>query len=144
MAILPSKMNTQVEVDRLDLAYQKLTGRAFKASGLLTGREFAWSTFISAGYSVRDLEVTILHIKRGILDGKRHEAALGFRRLIGDIGVFEDELQTALAERRNSKPAPTPKEQVLQHVSPVASERKPSKEAKPIGFYIEQLRKAAG
>ncbi len=137
-------MNAQAEVDRLDLAYQKLTGRKFKASGLLTGREYAWVNFIRSGFTVHDLEVTIIHIKRGILDGKRFEAALGFRRLIADLMVFEDECNNAHAERRNSKPAPTAKEQVLQHVSPVQSESKPSKEAKPIGFYIEQMRKAAG
>ncbi len=73
---------------------------------------------------------------------------MGFRRLISDLGVFEDELSTCRAERRNSKPAPTPKEQVLQHVSPVASERKPPSDAKHVGEYvnkwIEKMREAAG
>lgn len=141
-------MNAQAEVDRLDLAYQKLSDRAFKASGLLTGREYAWSQFITAGYGVKDLEDVVLWIKRGILDGRRHEAALGFRRLIADLGVFEDELSTCRAERRSAKPAPSPKEQVLQHVSPVQSERKPSSDAKHVAEYVnkwlEKMREAAG
>jgi hypothetical protein len=137
-------MSTQDEINRLDLAYQKLTGHRFKASSLLTGREYAWSNFLTAGYTIHDLEFTILWIKRGILDGKRYEAALGFRRLIGELQTFEDENATANAERRNAKPHVPPKEQVVQQFRPTVTSAPVKSDAKPIGFYIEQMRKAAG
>lgn len=137
----------QDEIDRLDLAYTKLTGRQFQASGLITGREYLWIQFYNAGYRESDLEEVILWIKQRIRVGKCTEAALKFRSLISDLGKFEDELATCRAERRNAKPAPRPKERVLGQFRPKAVETAPeSVTAKPIATvdWIAELRRAVG
>lgn len=134
----------QPEIDRLDRCYQKLTTRTFRASGVITGREYAWSQFIKVGYTVADLEDCLLWIKRGIQRGVRHEPALGFRRLIGDLMIFEDELAAARAENRNAKPAPSPKERVLEQARPTVSSVPVRDAAKPAGQvdWIKALRES--
>jgi hypothetical protein len=141
---MEEEMSTQDEINRLDLAYQKLTGRKFKASGIITGREQIWHAFIHVGFTIKDLEDVILWIKRGILSGIRHEAAINFRRLVGDLGVFEDELQTCRAELRNAKPHVTPKEQVVQQFRPTVVSAPAKSDAKHVGELIAELKRAAG
>lgn len=136
-------MNTQEEINRLDLAYQKLSGHKFKSNGIITGREYGWRNFIEAGFKVVDLETVILHIKKKILDGYAHEPRLAWRRLIGDVQIFEDELATALAEKRNLKPTPSPKERVVAQCRPVAVESaRIENTARPIRDWIAELRRS--
>lgn len=77
--------NIQSEIDRLDLAYQKLCSRKFRTGGIVTGREQGWAAFINAGFTVADLETVILWIKGKILAGIYHEPRLAWRRLIADL-----------------------------------------------------------
>lgn len=143
------KPDTQSQINLLDTAYQKLSGRSFRASGLLTGREYAWSNFLQAGYTLKDLDDVIVWIRRGIHEGKRHEAALGFRRLILDLMVFDDELATCRAERRNAKPAPSPKQQVLREAHTAERTTKPAPEttkhvAPIVDHWIAKMREEVG
>jgi len=135
----------QDQINSLDAAYQRLSGHRFKASGLLTGREYAWSQFLDAGYTLKEIEETVTHIRRGVQCGKRHEAALGFRRLISDLGTFEDEACLADAEKRNAKPALPPKERVVQQARPVARPEAADagRPAVSVGELIARLREAA-
>lgn len=134
-------MNMQEEINRLDLAYQKLTNRAFRTGGIVTGREQGWVAFINAGFTVADLETVVLWIKGKILAGIYHEPRLAWRRLIADLQNFEDELATAKAEKRNAKPQPTPRDRVLSQARPTVVESVSADvTAKPIGDYIAKLR----
>ena len=143
------KPDTQSQINVLDAAYQKLTNRPFRASGLMTGREYAWHNYLAAGYGLKELEETVLHIKRGILNGHRNEGALNFRRLIADLGVFEDEHSLALAEKRNAKPAPSPKQQVLREAHTAERTTKPAPEttkhvAPIVEHWIAKMREEVG
>jgi hypothetical protein len=133
----------QAQINFLDTSYQKLSGVVFKARGVITGREEAWARFIKAGFTVQDLETVILWIKRRIREGKRDIGALRFSTLISATERFEEELGLSLAEKRNAKPAATPRERVIALARPTVSEPTVTNTAKPIGEWIEQLRKAA-
>lgn len=142
------KPDTQSQINVLESAYTKLTGRQFRASGIITGREQGWCAFINAGYGPRELEEVILWIKRGIKDGIRFEAALSWRNLVGDLGRFEDDYQTMLAEKRNAKPAPSPKQQVLREAHTSERTTKPAPEmtkhvAPIVEHWIAKMREAA-
>ncbi len=142
-------MNTpslQLQINRLDDAYQRFSDHHFRASGVVTGREQAWHAFIQAGYGFKELETTLVWIKDGIRKGKRHEPALGFRRLIMDLATFEDEHAAAMAERRNAKPHASPKERVLVQARPVALPERvlANDSAQHVSVYIKALRDAVG
>ena len=143
-------MNAQDEINRLDLAYQKMTGHHFRASGVITGREQAWATFLRAGYTVHDLEETILWIKRGILAKKRFEGALKFRTLISNLDTWEDECATAKAEKRNAKPQSSPRDRAVGMLRPKAVESTAGAvTARPVSAVdwrrgIDELRRAVG
>jgi hypothetical protein len=140
----------QLAIDRLDLAFQKLTDRAFQSSGVVTGREQGWKAFLDAGFTLINLEETILWIKRGIREGHRREGALKWRTLIGDLQTFQDEHSTALAERRNTKPQPSPKDRVVAQARPLACPQcaQVGDASKPASEYVksalEKLRQAVG
>lgn len=138
-------MTTQDEINRLDLAYCKLTGRPIRIAAIISGREHGWMEFINAGYKLSDLEEVILWIKQGILAGKRYQGALKFRTLIANLDTFDDELATCHAEKRNAKPQPTSRERVLSQARPTVMESVSADvTAKPIGEYIAELRRAVG
>lgn len=142
------KPDTQSQINLLESAYTKLAGRVFRASGVITGREQGWCAFINAGFTVRDLEDVILYIKRGIKDGIRFEAALKWNNLVADLGRFEDELQTMQAEKRNAKPAPSPKQQVLREAHTAERATRPAPEttkhvAPIVEHWIAKMREAA-
>lgn len=136
----------QLQIDQLELAFQKLTGHTFKVSGVVSGREQGWYEFIKAGFTVEDLKEVILWIRQGIHGGVRRQGALKWLSLIGNLQVFEDELQTAKAEKRNAKHHATPKERVIAQARPVAlPERATTNDsAKHVSVYIKALRDAVG
>lgn len=107
-------------------------------------RERAWHEFHKAGFTAEDLRLVIRHLKKKIKDKERNPGALKFSNLIERPEAFEEELGLAKAEQRNAKPAPTPKERVVQAFRPAAAPAAPSQTAKPIAEYIEALRKSAG
>lgn len=140
-------MNTpamQSEIDYLDLAFQKLSGVHFKARGLITGREEGWVRFVNAGFTAHDLETVILWLKGRIRQGKRDIGCLRWSSLIGAPERFDEELALCLAEKRNRRPAPTPKERVLAQARPMAVERVQTQEnVRTVSEVIAAMREAA-
>ena len=133
----------QSQISCFASAYAKLTGFNLQHRGVFDHRERAWFDFIKAGFSIADLETVILHLKRGIREGKRNPGALRFSNLIERADLFGEELELAKAQKRNLRPAPTPRERVMQQARPVVCDQTQGDTAKPISFYIEQLREAA-
>ena len=118
-------MNTspkEAEISRCSLAYQKLSGLKLDHRGVFDHRSRSWFEWLQAGYTVHDLETVILHLKRGIRDGKRNPGCLRFSNLIERPDLFGEELELAKAEIRNRKPEPSPKAQVQQQWSPTVAE----------------------
>lgn len=143
---MTTNLENQVKLSLLDVAYQKLSGNTFKAErGVVSWRERAWADFVRAGFTLHDLEAVILHLKQKILVGKRYRECLGFRRLICNLDVFEDELSQAQGEARNAEKPRSDKERVLaatgRVVTPTPSQEKRAKEV--IEKLLSDMRKAA-
>lgn len=140
-------MNTpamQAEIDYLDTAYQKLSGVKFKARGVITGREDGWFRFVNAGFTAYDLETVILWLKGRVRQGKRDIGCLRWSSLIGQPDRFDEELGLCLAEKRNERPPVSPKARVLAQARPNVCEAvETGHEARPISFWVEQMRQAA-
>lgn len=139
MTTLPLK----TQIDRLTLAYHKLTGFP-PARGVTSYRDYAWIEWINAGYTEQDLEIVIARIKKGIREGWRYRGSLRFSTLIGRPELFQEELDVALAEKRNEPKPKTPKERVIAQARPVISEAPVNHSAVPVSVLIQNLRKAAG
>lgn len=133
----------QAQIDLLDTTYQKLSGFRFKASGAVTGREYAWAAYLKAGFNVQDLDTVLVSLNRKIKEGTRFEGSKRFSTLVGNLDRMDEELGLALAEKRHVKPAITNRERVIAQARPtVVQPRRDENTAKPISFYIEELRNA--
>lgn len=131
------------EIRRLHDCYRKVSGwDVGPLKAICDPREHLWSAFMRQGFTLADLDFVIVHLKRQIKAGERNPGALRLSSLIEPIH-FGEELGRAKAEARNFVPPPTPKERVME----ASGRPKPENvgnTAKPIGAWIEELRKAAG
>lgn len=134
---------TQSQIDAYAAAYCRLTGFALSHRGVFDHRTRAWYEFIRAGHSLEDLELVVRWIQRGIREGKRQPGALRFSNLVERPDLFGEEVQLAKAEKRNAKPAPSPRDKAVaafRACDPVP----PATDAKHVSQLINQLRAAAG
>lgn len=135
---------TEKQIESLHATYCRLTGfQLSRARGLFDYRQRAWCDFLSAGFTEDDLALVITWLQRKIKAGERNIGAIRFSNLIEALPRFEEELGMARAEVRNTHPAPTAKERAVQAFRPTIAHLPPNDTAKPIGFWIEQLRQAA-
>lgn len=134
----------QPQIDFLQTTWNKLSGQNLTHRGVINPRGEAWFRFIKAGFGVNDLEFLLIWLKRQIREEKRLPGALRFSTLIGDTFKFEEELSLARAESRNLKPAPTPKERVVQAFSPKVTELPAAMTARAISELIAELKRSAG
>lgn len=107
-------MISESEISLLHSCWCKLTGQNLRMNSLFDTRRLAWQHFAAAGHTVHELETVVLHLKNGIRDGNRLPGCLRFSNLIENVPGFEEELELARAEKRNTKPAPSAKEAVIQ------------------------------
>lgn len=120
--------------------YYRMTG--FKRPRGLLANVIWWRGWLKAGFTVSDLECVIRYLQRHIKAGKRNPGALKLSNLIDRPEFFAEELGMAQDEARNHKPVPTPRETVVQQFRR-APEPQATKDARPVGDYIAELRKAA-
>jgi len=138
--------DTQAKIECLALCYKKITGIDLKHMGIIDHRERSWFEFLRAGFTVQDLEIVLLWLKKGVREEIRNPGCLRFSNLIERPDRFGEELAMAKAENRNARPAPTPKELVLAQARPVAVELQPAQAkntARPVSYWIEKMREAA-
>lgn len=137
--------DTETQINALMKRYNELTGFNLQHRGICNPRGPAWQRFMGAGLTIQDLETVIVWLKGQIRVGERRIGCLRFHNLIEDHHLFEEELGMAKAEKRNVKPAPTPKDNAIAQLRPGAAAPKgDGKSAKPIGDWIKDLKKAAG
>lgn len=132
-------------INNLMSCYTKTTGIPLNHRGVCNPWAPMFSAFIDAGYTEKDLEFVITHLRGQIRDEKRNWGILKIDNLLGDIFRFEQELGLARAQTRNARPAPTGKDRAVAQLRPEAAPPKPStrtQDARPISFYIDQMRKA--
>lgn len=130
-------MNTPI--DQLHIEYCRLIQGQLK---LTLDRQYWWGQWKSRGFTMEDLRLVIGHLQRGIKDGKRYPGSLKWSHLIQQTDSFEEELNVARAEKRNLKPAPSPKAVAQQQFSPVVASAKTEDTAKPASYWIAKLRAA--
>lgn len=136
----------EAKISVLSTCYEKMTGLSLKHSGICDPRMEFWKAWICAGFSLQDLDLVLRYQNQGIRAGTRHKACQRFSRLIGDPLYFAEELAFAQEAQRADQrkpPAQTPRDKVLAQARPVVSEPKAPGEAKPLSYWIDQLKKAA-
>lgn len=74
-------------------------------------REYQWSLWLAEGYTVDDLKLVVAHLKRSYREYAVKMCR--FSSLIGDLERFSEWLAEARATARNTRPAPTPRQQIL-------------------------------
>lgn len=124
-------------------AFCTATGQQLRLGIGEYSREIAWARFLSAGFTAADVLLVVTHLQRKIREGERRIGALRFSNLIEPLERFEEELSLAKAEQRNAKPAPTPRERVIQVFRPAVASENTQSTARPVGDYIAALREAA-
>lgn len=129
----------QAQISLLDNAYQKLSGLTLRTRGVVSGREEAWYNWMQAGFTLHDLELVIIWLKRRQREGKRDIGSMRFSTLIGNIDRFTEELSMAEAELRNCHPPPSAKEKVIQQARPTLSEPPATENTKTPGGLIPKL-----
>lgn len=134
---------TQSQIDAYAAAYCRLTGFALSHRGVFDHRTRAWYEFIRAGYSIDDLSTVILWLKKGVREGKRNLGSMRFSSLVERPDLFGEELAMAKAEKRNVKPAPSPREKMVAAFRACDPVPEPT-DAKHVSQLINQLRAAAG
>lgn len=120
-------------INQLHAEYARMIGDPAFPNNLW--RVLAWDSWLGRGYTLSDLRLVVEHIQRGIKTGKRNEGALRFRRLIEDMGNFDEELAMARAETRNQRPPPDPKASVVRALPTLAQTitKAETEAAKPVG-----------
>ncbi len=103
----------------LHSTYCRLVGDELR---LTLDRMYWWDHWALNGWGAPELELVIRHIQSQIRKGKRFEGALRWSRLIQQADNFGEELILARAEKRNSKPKPTPRENALQSFRPCVAD----------------------
>lgn len=127
--------------------YCELTGFRIRQSVGELNRSHSWYLFNQYGFTDDDLVAVVRYLQRKIKDGSRNAGALKFDNLIVQLDRFEEDLGLARAEERNRKPAPTPRERVLEQARPTVVPMTPKDAqitAKPVGELIANLKRAAG
>lgn len=71
---------------------------------LLPQREYAWHQYVTSDFTEDDLCVVIRFLKHQIKQDLRRPQSLKFHNLIDRLDLFEEDLQEALAWRRNTAP----------------------------------------
>lgn len=79
---------------------------------LTMSRIFQWQAWQARGWGKAELRLVVQSLHRKIAAGKKWASALTFRRLIGDLEGFEEELADARALAR--RPRPGAREAVLR------------------------------
>ncbi len=133
----------QSEIDALHAEYLRLVGGDLTLS---MDRIYWWGQWRLKGWGIEELRLVIGHIQNGIKAKRRNLGALKWSNLIQQIDRYEEEIIEARAEKRNAKPHVTPKERVISQARPTIAPVAPgtTREAKPVGEYIAQLRAAVG
>lgn len=108
-------------------------------------RERAWAEFLKQGFNSNDLVTVVNYLKKKIKEGDRNPGALRFSNLIERLELFEETLGMAKAEQRNAPKPFVARERVLEQARPTAGSTHHLQPvtAKPIGAWIEELRRAA-
>lgn len=133
----------QQQIERLHALYCELYGSQIR---MLYHHQMWWHQWITAGFSESDLRLVIAWIKEGIAKERWTPSRLRFSYLIERPERFGEELAEAQAVARNKKAPPSPRERVLAQARPTVVESDPDgflATARPIGDYIEQMRRAA-
>lgn len=134
--------DTEARINALGKRYNELTGYSLKHRGVCNPRAPAWARFINEGYTERDLELVI----RALVRREVPRGMIGFGYLIENLHHFEEELNRARAERRNARPVVSSRDKALGQLRPGAKKdalEGPRSAAKPIGHWIEAMKKAA-
>lgn len=135
------------DIAHLHKVFQEVTGLQLGIA-MLFHDEYIWSGWMSHGWGEKELRLVASYVKRQHPEERFWKPMLRFNRLIGDPVWFRDLLSMAVPAERNSRPAPTNKQQVLRDAGrspepPVAQERRVDEVAQEIlknGY--EQLKKA--
>lgn len=135
-----------MNIPDLHALYERLTG--FKLR-LDFHRERVWFEWAKV-FSDEDLRIMVAHLQRCIREGTRNPGALKFHNLIGNVDLFEEDLQYI---RARSRPRPPSHERVkigtTERIMPALGTRDVSKSIKEVvesnGFkelmrFKEQLR----
>lgn len=133
---------TQAKISCLVMCYEKITGMKMCPRGLVNPYERTLYDIVQAGYTVKDLELVLVWLKKRIHAGVRNAECKKPMNLFRDVYTFSAEVELARAESRNEPPAITPLQRVIEQAQARPPE-KPKKDAKPIGYWIEQMRRAA-
>lgn len=126
-------------VEMLHSIYCMETGQAV---GRTYQREFAWTEFITRGFTITDLQDVIRDIRRAIGRGERRPEALKFSNLIQDVDRFEEQLAMLRSRQRAARPAPAVsagKAEVLRATGR-SPETAPPQGAKTLGELITKLK----
>lgn len=88
-------------------AYVKHSGRSVEFT---MGRLQAWQLWVSHGWTLKDLEAVIAHVRKLISKGRKWESSLRFGLLIENTSNFEELLAEARAFGRIPKMDPGKRE----------------------------------
>lgn len=136
-----SEMSAQIQ--SFAHAYASITGMHLR-SGLAFDRERQLFDVIKAGVTLADFEMVLRHLMWQIKQGKRNLGAVRWSNIVARIDLLDEEIQMAKAERRNAKPAPSPKERVLNQLRPTYGNVDESHcSARHVKELIEELKRAA-
>lgn len=116
--------------------YQRETGLALT---LTLPRADLWALFASR-FTEADLVLVLRHLKKGIQNQERHPGCLKLSNLIWDLDKFEEDL--CLARALSRRPQTSARDRALAELRPTTTTTTASADAKPVGHYIEELRKA--
>lgn len=114
-------IDIHLQVAELLEIYSRVTGIRFRM-GLAFDRERQAFELLRAGITLAEFEMVLTHLMAKVRKGERNIGCVRWSTIVGRIDVCEEELGMAQAERRNLRPAPTPKEQALQQLRPTVSQ----------------------
>jgi hypothetical protein len=99
-------------IAKLHAAYERFTGHKLKLDGVYL-REWAWTEWIKRGFTEPDLELVVRYLQFQIRKDLRRPESLLFRNLIQEVDRFEEDLNMARDWKRNKRPEPTARQEIL-------------------------------
>lgn len=116
-----SASDQSTDVASLLEIYSRITGIRFRM-GLAFDRERQAFELLRAGITLAEFEMVLTHLMGKVRRGERNIGCVRWSTIVGRLDVLDEEIGMAQAERRNLRPAPTPKEQALQQLHPTVSQ----------------------
>lgn len=100
------------QTPRIRLLHATLCRASGRAEPLTMQKIFAWESWLSQGWTEADLQMVVKAVRQKVDRRERQESALTFRRIIGDVEFFGEELAACRARAREHR-IPIHKAQVL-------------------------------